>query len=83
MAFGKALLVNFRHAVALSAVSSLALCLASASAQNNLAVFYLTQQPPAVELARWHYEKAVAGGLPRNPDLEKMFSQNRAPEAGE
>jgi Flp pilus assembly protein TadD len=42
-------------------------------AQNNLAVFYLTQQPPSVELARWHYQKALAGGFPRNPDLEKMI----------
>ena len=48
-----------------------------AGAQNNLAVFYLTQQPPSVELARWHYEKAVAGGLPRNPDLEKMLDEKK------
>jgi tetratricopeptide (TPR) repeat protein len=54
-----------------------------ASANYNLAVFYLTQKTPEPQLARWHYEKAVQGGLPRNPDLEKMFGQNRSPEAGE
>lgn len=47
-------------------------------AQNNLAVFYLTQNPPSVELARWHYQKAVATGFPRNPDLEKLLSEHPA-----
>ncbi|MEY2429686.1 MAG: hypothetical protein QOJ40_2571 [Verrucomicrobiota bacterium] len=45
-----------------------------AEAHNNLAVVYITQQPPAVELARWHYQKALAGGHPHNPDLEKMLN---------
>jgi Flp pilus assembly protein TadD len=44
-----------------------------ASAHANLAVAYITQQQPLVELARWHYQKAVAAGLPRNPELEKML----------
>jgi cytochrome c-type biogenesis protein CcmH/NrfG len=44
-----------------------------ADAHYNLAVVYATQQPPASELARWHYQKAIASGLPRNPDLEKRF----------
>jgi tetratricopeptide (TPR) repeat protein len=44
-----------------------------AGAQYNLAVVYATQQPPATELARFHYQKALAAGLPRNPDLEKRF----------
>ena len=44
-----------------------------ASAHNNLAVFYITQKPPYAMLARWHYEKAVAAGQPRNPDLEKQL----------
>jgi Flp pilus assembly protein TadD len=43
------------------------------SAHNNLAVVYITQQPPAVELARWHYERALAAGHPRNPELEKLL----------
>jgi Flp pilus assembly protein TadD len=48
-----------------------------ASAHNNLAVIYLTQQPPQVELARWHYQKAIAAGHPKNPDLELMLDQKR------
>ncbi len=44
-----------------------------ANAHNNLAVIYLTQQPPLVELARWHYQKALAAGQPRNAELEKML----------
>ena len=49
-------------------------------AQNNLAVFYLTQQPPSVELARWHYDKAVAAGFPRNPEMEKLLAAKKSPE---
>lgn len=45
------------------------------AAHNNLAVIYSTQQPPLVELARWHYQRALAAGHPRNPDLEKLFEQ--------
>jgi tetratricopeptide (TPR) repeat protein len=45
-----------------------------ADAHNNLAVVYITQQPPLVELARWHYQKALADGLARNPALEKMLN---------
>ena len=50
-----------------------------AAAHNNLAVIYLTQQPPMVELARWHYEKALANGQPRNPTLEKLLAEKGAP----
>ena len=48
------------------------------AAHNNLAVIYLTQQPPMVELARWHYEKALAAGQPHNPALEKMLAEKGA-----
>ena len=44
-----------------------------AGAHYNLAVVYATEQPPATELARWHYQKAIAAGHPRNADLEKKF----------
>jgi tetratricopeptide (TPR) repeat protein len=44
-----------------------------ANAHNNLAVIYLTQQPPLVELARWHYQKALAAGHPKNLELEKLL----------
>jgi tetratricopeptide (TPR) repeat protein len=48
-----------------------------ANAQNNLAVVYITQQPPLVELARWHYQKALAAGHPHNPELEKMLEAKK------
>ena len=49
-----------------------------ANAHHNLAVVYVTQQPPLVELARWHYQKALAAGLSRNPNLEKMIEAKQA-----
>jgi len=50
-----------------------------AAAHNNLAVIYISQQPPLPELARWHYEKALAAGQPRNPELEKLLAEKGAP----
>jgi tetratricopeptide (TPR) repeat protein len=50
-----------------------------AAAHNNLAVVYISQQPPLVQLARWHYQKALDAGQPRNPDLEKMLADKGAP----
>jgi tetratricopeptide (TPR) repeat protein len=52
---------------------------AYAPAHNNLAVIYLSQAPPLAELARWHYQKALDAGQPRNPDLEKMLADKGAP----
>jgi Tfp pilus assembly protein PilF len=46
------------------------------SAHANLAVVYIAQKPPMVELSRWHYEKALAAGQPRDPNLEKMLVAN-------
>jgi tetratricopeptide (TPR) repeat protein len=46
-----------------------------ADAHANLAFVYITQQPPLVELARWHYEKALAAGHPHNPAIEKLIAQ--------
>jgi tetratricopeptide (TPR) repeat protein len=48
-------------------------------AHNNLAVIYISQLPPLVELARWHYQKALDAGQPHNPDLEKMLDAKSAP----
>jgi hypothetical protein len=36
---------------------------------------YAEQTPPLVELARWHYQKALAAGQPKNPDLEKILER--------
>jgi cytochrome c-type biogenesis protein CcmH/NrfG len=49
------------------------------AAHNNLAVIYINQEPPLVELARWHYQKALDAGQPRNPDLEKILADKGAP----
>jgi len=49
------------------------------NAHNNLAVVYINQEPPMAELARWHYQKALEAGQPRNPDLEKMLAEKGAP----
>ena len=54
-----------------------------ADAHNNLAVVYVTQQPPLVELARWHYRKALAAGHPRNPELEKMLDAQKPAGSGQ
>jgi len=50
-----------------------------ASAHNNLAVVYLNQTPSMPLLARWHYQKALAAGLPRNADLEQRLADKGAP----
>jgi tetratricopeptide (TPR) repeat protein len=50
-----------------------------AAAQNNLAVIYISDQPPSPELARYHYQKALDAGQPRNPDLEKMLAAKGVP----
>ncbi len=44
-----------------------------ADAHFNLAVIYSTSQPPAKELARRHYEKAVALGAQPDPTLDKSL----------
>jgi tetratricopeptide (TPR) repeat protein len=48
-------------------------------AHNNLAVVYLGEKPPMAALARWHYQKALDLGQPRNPDLEKTLADLGAP----
>ena len=51
-----------------------------ADAHNNLAVIYLNEQPPLVQLARWHYQKALDAGLPHNLELEKALGMAGAPQ---
>ena len=50
-----------------------------APAHNNIAVIYLSQTPALPQLARWHYQKALDAGQPRNPELEKMLADKGAP----
>jgi len=42
---------------------------------------YALQQPPFLELARWHYDKALALGGKPNPEIEKRLSATPAPPA--
>jgi Flp pilus assembly protein TadD len=44
-----------------------------ASAHYNLAVVYATQKPPFLELARYHYRKALSSGHGRNAEFEKVI----------
>jgi tetratricopeptide (TPR) repeat protein len=55
---------------------------AYASAHHSLAIVYVTHQPPWVELARWHYQRALAAGHPHNPDLERMFDVPKTADSG-
>ena len=50
-------------------------------AHANLAVVYITQHPPLVELARWHYQKALAAGNRPNAFLEKMLNSAKTADA--
>jgi cytochrome c-type biogenesis protein CcmH/NrfG len=47
-------------------------------AHKNLAVIYISQQPPMTALAKWHYQKAIDAGVPRSLDLEKMLQNKGA-----
>ena len=42
-------------------------------AHYNLAIVYAMQKPPALELARRHYKRALELGLPKDPRLEKLL----------
>jgi Flp pilus assembly protein TadD len=44
-------------------------------ANFNLAVFYLQRNPPAVELARRHYQRALDLGAKPDPEVEKMLEK--------
>ena len=48
-----------------------------AGAHHNLAVIYATQRPPFLELARWHYDRALVLGHAKNPELEKMIAREK------
>ena len=46
-----------------------------AEAHFNLAIFYLQRTPPAVELARRHYEQALSLGAAPDPQIEKSLAE--------
>lgn len=47
-----------------------------ADAHYNLAVFYLEEKPPSVELARRHYFRALELGAEKDKAMEKMFNSS-------
>ncbi len=46
-------------------------------AHFNLAIVYAFQTPPSLELARYHYQKALARGHEKHPGLEKLLEGKR------
>lgn len=44
-----------------------------------LAVIYATQEPTFKGLAQYHYKRAIAGGSPRNPELERFMEKGPQP----
>jgi len=48
-----------------------------ADAHFNLAVVYAGNQPPSLELARWHYKRAVALGHAKSATLEKLLTEDK------
>jgi Tfp pilus assembly protein PilF len=54
----------------------------NAEAHHSLAIVYATQQPPALELARLHYQKGLAGGHPKDSKLEQLLSANNPAAVG-
>jgi len=46
-------------------------------AHYNLAFVYATEKPPAPELARWHYKRALDLGHVTSPALEKLLDSEK------
>lgn len=51
-----------------------------ADAQFNLAALYIDENPPAVELARRHYTRALELGAKKDPEIEKVLNSNPPPQ---
>lgn len=49
-----------------------------ADANFNLAVLYLGRNPPLIELARRHYQRALDLGAKRDPDVENLIAKSVA-----
>lgn len=49
----------------------------SADAHFNLALLYIQRDPPSVELARRHYQKALALGAAPDPLVDKALSESK------
>jgi Tfp pilus assembly protein PilF len=49
----------------------------NADAHFNLAVIYAGDKPPSIELARWHYKRALALGHQRSATMDKLLTDNQ------
>jgi Flp pilus assembly protein TadD len=54
----------------------------NAEAHYHLALIYATHQPPALELARSHYQKGLASGHPKDMKLERLLGANKPSGGG-
>lgn len=52
-------------------------------AHYNLAVFYLENKPPSIELARRHYFRAIELGAEKDAEIEKVLNAAPAPDETE
>lgn len=48
-----------------------------ADANFNLAVFYLQKNPPALELGRRHYQRALELGSSHDPKIDEILKENK------
>jgi Tfp pilus assembly protein PilF len=46
-----------------------------ADAHYNLAFLYIHESPPSLQLARWHYQRALDLGHAKDQDMEKTLAQ--------
>ena len=46
-------------------------------AHKNLALLYSRQEPPALALARWHYQKYLENNQPPDPTLERILNEKK------
>jgi cytochrome c-type biogenesis protein CcmH/NrfG len=53
-----------------------------AEANFNLAILYLERQPPAIELARRHYYRALKLGAKPDPEMESVLKRPSAAASG-
>jgi Flp pilus assembly protein TadD len=52
-----------------------------ADAHFNLAVIYARERTPRLELARYHYQKAIELGASHDPQLESILKLNEVAES--
>jgi len=49
----------------------------SPDAHYSLAFIYAVEKPPSLELARWHYKRALDLRYPKSPEMEKLLAPSQ------